>query len=208
MGVDMSVGDLAFRCDRDRSALVVIDVQWDFCAPRSAPFGERDISRIDAMVEHLQWLIGKARDTSVPVVFVRTHHDETTDSQYWVHKRGDDSPPSDNCRPGTDGAAFFRINEKDADVVVTKHRFDAFIGTNLELVLRSLRRDSVIMAGVMTDVCVETSARHALCSDFYLTVASDCCDSYTLERHESALRRLGDMFGLVATSAQIGAHWS
>lgn len=200
----MAIGDLDFRCDAARSALVVIDVQRDFCdspEPSGRP-PRRDEMR--AMAVRLDRLIGQARTLGVPVIFVRTIHDDATNSDAWCARRGSIEEPS--CRPGTPGVEFFVVQPQD-DVVVTKRRYSAFVGTELEMVLRRLGRDSIVLTGVMTDVCVETTARHGMCLDFFATVVADCCEAASTERHEQALRSVSQSFGLVATAEEVLGIW-
>jgi ureidoacrylate peracid hydrolase len=205
--VKMNIGDLANRVDPAVAALVVVDVQVDFCrAPGSSP--EQDAA-MDEMSIHLEHLIDVARAVEIPVIFIQTIHDWDSDSIVWRSRHGSLSPyEQELCKPGTEGAGFFRVEPRDRDVVVVKHRYDAFIGTELDAILTSLGRQAVVMTGVMTDVCVETTLRHAMCLDYLATIVSDCCESSTRERHEAALQRIAQSFGAVADSNEIAELWN
>ena len=202
----MGFGDLAYRCDPSRAALVVVDVQVDFCRP---PEGRSGGGRaMEEMGDHLLALTTTAHAAQVPVIFVQTIHGTDSDSPAWRSRRGSLAPyERELCKPGTEGMEFFRVAPRDGDIVIVKHRYDAFVGTQLDEILKSLRREAVILAGTLTDVCVETTLRHAVCLDYMVTLVSDCCASTTVERHELALGRVSESFGSVADSLEIAAMW-
>ncbi|HUY06951.1 MAG TPA: cysteine hydrolase [Acidimicrobiales bacterium] len=203
----MNFGDLTYRIDPSRAALVVVDVQNDFCRA-SGSSSEQDAA-MEMMSIQLERLISEARSVEIPVIFIQTLHDLDSDSLAWRWRHGSlESYEQELCKPGTEGAEFFRVGPKDGDFVVVKHRYDAFIGTELDSILKSLGRQAAIMTGVMTDVCVETTLRHAMCLDYLATVVSDCCGSVSLERHEAALQRIAKSFGVVANSSEITEIWN
>lgn len=203
----MSFGDLADRIDPSRAALVVVDVQVDFCRAKGSS-AEQDAA-MEKMSIQLEQLIADARSVSIPVIFIQTIHDLESDSPVWRSRRGSSAPYEDElCKPETEGAEFFRVAPHEGDVVIVKHRYDAFVGTELDSVLKSLDRKAVIMTGVMTDVCVETTLRHAMCLDYLATIVSDCCEAASRERHEAALQRVAQSFGAVASSTEIVELWN
>src|SRR5262249_59917777 len=99
------------------------------------------------------------------------------------------------------------IRPRPDEIVVTKHRYGAFEGTDLDLILRSLGIRSVIMTGVATNVCVETTARQAFMKDYYVVFAGDCCAGYSQVLHDSTLVNIDRFFGQVVTASQITACW-
>jgi ureidoacrylate peracid hydrolase len=90
---------------------------------------------------------------------------------------------------------------------VTKHRYSAFVGTDLEQVLRALGRRSVIMTGEATNVCVESTARDAYMRDFWVAFTSDCTASTSQAAHDATLYSMGKHFGQVLTSNDVIAAW-
>ena len=93
------------------------------------------------------------------------------------------------------------------EVIVTKHRYGAFENTDLDLVLRSNRIKSVIITGVATNVCCETTARQAFMKDYYVLFTSDCCATYSQAQHDATLFNIDQFFGQVVTSDEIMACW-
>lgn len=196
-----------------RAALVVIDVQNDFCAAAgSLPSGYQfDLQFVEAMVPRLQRLIAAARAAGMPVIFVRTVHDESNDSPAWLGRLGDGTGSERagvTCRTGTWGAEFYGVTPEPADHIITKHRFSAFVGTNLAITLTSLGVRSVLFTGVATEVCVESSLRDGLFNEFYVTLVEDCAASYSKAAHDASVGVVGKHFGLVTTSAELIELWS
>jgi len=204
----MNYGDLEYRLDPSRAALLVVDVQNDFCGPVSVTGIERDNSAMKAMGAALDELIPEARASGVPVIYVRTVQDQLADSPVWRSRRQVAYPYVDElCKPGTAGVEFYCTPPLDGEAVVTKRRYDSFIGTDLDHLLRSMRREAIVATGCLTDICVETAVRHAVSLDYFATVVSDCCASFTVEAHEQALSRMERAFGRVSDAATVIACW-
>lgn len=199
---------LRANLNRTETALIVVDVQNDFCAP-GGYFDKTgaDLAPIDPAVDRMAELIAAARTADVAVIFVRSFYDPIYLSRAQNERRrrvGWDIPL---CRQGTWGVEFYRLSPKPEEVVVTKHRYDAFFNTDLELVLRSNGIRNVTLCGVATNVCVESTARSAFFRDFEVVVASDCCAARNLHAHEAALENVRRHFGMVATGAEIQEVW-
>jgi len=204
--------DLPFRYDPAHCALVVVDVQNDFCDPQgSAATGGADLAMVSAMVPRLEELIAAARAAGVPVVFVRTEHDPGNDSFAWVNRRLEEpraEVPQRTTRTGSWGAEFFRLAPLPGEPVVTKHRYSAFAGTSLDLTLRTLGVSSVLVCGVATEVCVESTIRDGLFAEYLVTAVDDCCATYDAAAHAASLRAVATHFGVVTDSGRIAARWA
>lgn len=196
-----------------RAAVVVVDVQNDFCDPAGA-CGQRgsDTAAAVAMVPRLERFLADARAAGVMVVFIQTTHDESTDSPAWLARRGDAEAgapdPVSTCRTGSWGAEFYRVAPQPGEPVVVKHRYSAFAGTNLDVVLRTAGVDSLLLTGVSTNVCVESTLRDGLFAEYRVTLVEDCAASYEAEAHEATCENVARYFGVVATSEEISATWS
>jgi len=77
----------------------------------------------------------------------------------------------------------------------------------LNTVLKAKGIESVLVTGIATNVCVETTARDAYMYDYYVTMVSDCAAAYEPKLHESTLENMRRHFGLVATSEEIIQTW-
>lgn len=196
------------RCDPRLSCLLVVDVQNDFVSPKgSAAQRGDDVSSAVAIVPNLVRLIEEARRVSLTVVYVKTTHSEWTDTPSWIYRSSQKSGLN-TCREGTWGAEFYEgISPLPSERVVIKHRYSAFINTDLNTVLKAKGIESVLVTGVATNVCVETTARDAYMYDYYVTMVEDCAAAYEPKLHENTLENIRRHFGLVASSREIIQAW-
>jgi Amidases related to nicotinamidase len=204
--------ELRYRYDPAHVALVVVDVQNDFCHPEGAvAMMGSDVSAAVDMVPRLRFLIDRAHSVGVPVVFVQTMHDETNDTATWLDRVAVEPGGVQTgriCRTGSWGADFYGVAPGVEDAIVTKHRFSAFVGTNLDIVLRTLGVRSLLVAGVATEVCVESTLRDGLSAEYYVSLVEDCSATYIAEAHESAVRNVRRNFGTVVTSDELVGMWA
>ena len=200
---------LAKAVEPASTALIVIDVQNDFCA-KGGYYDKTgaDISGVQPAVERLVGFIDQARKAGVRVIFARNNYDPVYVSEVQNARRKQVNWDLPYCRPGTWGWEFYRVAPLPDELIVTKHRYDAFYGTDLEVILRSNKVQSLLFAGVATNVCVESTLRSAYMRDFYSTIVSDCCAGRNARAHEATLDNVRFHFGLVASSDEIAAHWT
>jgi ureidoacrylate peracid hydrolase len=193
---------------RSDSVLVVVDVQNDFCHSDGV-FGRVgiDLTGIQASVDILLPLVDAARVASVPVVFVKTHHDVWNNSGAFDERGMRQAVRAEICATGTWGAEYYRVLPVKGDYEIVKHRYSAFVGTSLDVVLRSLARSTVIVAGVTTNVCVESTIRDACMRDYWTMLVEDCAGAPTRSEHESAVNNVRRYFGSVTDSVSLMATW-
>jgi ureidoacrylate peracid hydrolase len=190
-------------------ALVIIDVQNDYCHEKGAlnKFG-RKVTEIRRMIPRLKEVVDKARQIQVPVVHVRMANNELTKSDAYLEHRGRRSGGDrEVCQEGTWGADFYEIEPRPGEAVVTKHRYSAFVNTNFETILRKHGIKTVILAGVTTDVCVESTARDAFMRDYHVLFLSDCTGVDDPEIQKSVLKRIDRYFGYVVSSNEVMQAW-
>ena len=197
------------RCDPRYAALIVVDVQNDFVSPEgSASKRGEDVGAAMAMIPNLTGLIDQARKVGLTIIYIRTTHSDWTDTASWVYRTSQKSGLS-TCREGSWGAEFYDgIAPLPTERVVIKHRYSAFINTDLNTVLKARGIQSVLVCGVATNVCVETTARDGYMYDYYVTMIDDCSAAYDAKLHMSTLENIRRHFGLVASSNQIIETWS
>jgi ureidoacrylate peracid hydrolase len=92
-------------------------------------------------------------------------------------------------------------------VVVTKHRYSAFVDTSLDLVLRSRGVRTIVVTGTATNVCVESTARHGHMLDYYVVLPADASATPDLPAHEATLHNVRKFFGTVVQADEVGAIW-
>jgi biuret amidohydrolase len=202
--------------DLDRTALIIIDMQRDFLEPGGfgAALGN-DVSRLDAAVGPCAQVLAAARSAGLLVIHTREgHRPDLTDAPALKVERGD--PAMRIGAPGPMGRILVR-GEPGHDIipklypiagepVIDKPGKGAFYQTDLELMLRNRAIDTLLVAGVTTEVCVNTTVREANDRGFRCIVLSDCCASYFPEFHDMGLKMIkaqGGIFGSVSASAAV-----
>ena len=206
---------LSEKVDPRHAALVLVDVQNDFCAEGGAMHREgRDLSLVKAMIPRLERLIDAARAAKVPLVWIRCAYNTGPNhylSEVWLEqakrRRNGAYVQYPVCEPGEWNGDFFQVKPLLEEVIVTKHRYGAFESTDLDLVLRSRGIRSVIITGVATNVCCETAARQAFMKDYYVIFTSDCTATFSQAQHDATLFNIDQFFGEVASSEQVMACW-
>jgi len=196
------------RCDPKNAALIVVDMQNDYISPKgSAGNRGEDCSAAIAMVPNMVRLIDEARRIGLTIVYIRTIHSEWTDTPSWIFRTSQKSGLS-TCREGSWRAEFYeRIEPLASERIVIKHRYSGFINTDLNTVLKARNVQSVLVGGVATNVCVETTARDAYMFDYYVTMIEDCSAAYDAKLHMGTLENMRRHFGFVASSNEIIDSW-
>ncbi|MES2531555.1 MAG: isochorismatase family cysteine hydrolase [Pseudomonadota bacterium] len=195
-----------------RTALLVVDVQNDFAHADGVMgrFGV-DLSSVDAAVDRMQDLLDAAHAAGVQVFLVRLQTSAERDSRAANLRRArmGRSVPEDLrvCREGRWGSAFYRISPADGDIEVAKWRYSSFGGTGMDMQLRALDLDTLIVCGLTTECCVETTVRDAFALDFHVFVAADASTAYDRAMHEMSLRSMVQNFAIQLESADIVAAW-
>ena len=198
------------------AALVVIDMQNDFCSPKGMMAREGfDTSPVEAMAARLPRLVDAARAAGVLVVFVRNVYSTEANwylSDVWLEqaarRRRGSYTERPVCPPESWSGDFYGdVRPQPDEVVVTKHRFCAFTNTDLDLVLRSHGVRTIVLAGVATNACVETTARAGFVRDYYVVFTSDGTAAYDDEAHRATLRTIDLYFGEVVSIDDLVTLW-
>jgi ureidoacrylate peracid hydrolase len=192
----------------EHTALLVVDVQNDFCHSNGAYVKRgNDVSLIQAMVPRLQKTIESAREQGLPVIFLRIVQSPDTNSDAWEALESDDEGPR-LVMEDTWGAEFFDpIRPLPGEREIVKHRHSGFNRTGLDLLLRSQGIKTVVLGGVASNVCVEATAREAADNDYYVVFLEDGSASARQELHDDALFTIRTYIGQVATCDQVIEAW-
>lgn len=201
---------LAERVNPEQTAVIVIDVQNDVCHSDGIQTKRGvDTTQAQEMVPRLLKFLEQARKYGPLIIHVRTLYTEWSISPVWLEGRMK-FPEHLRfiCVEGTWGAEFYQVSPQAGECIVTKYRYSAFQGTDLELILRSRGIRTLIVTGVATPVCVESTARDGFMKDFFIVVAKDCVAARSVEENNTALSILGKHFGTIATSGEIVSAWA
>ena len=107
---------------------------------------------------------------------------------------------------GSPGAELYEpVKPAAGDIMVKKFRYSGFYGTQLENLLRALRRDTIAITGVATNVCCDSTARDGAMRDFKVLFLSDCNASFSQEEQDATLRNFDKHFGVVMDSKKLMA---
>lgn len=183
--------------DKERTALLMIDMQNDFVREGSPAAVEMARDRIPAMARALQ----VCRQAGIPVLFTRhilfdNFEVSPVEAQYVPRGAGE------TLLNGTHGADVVdELRPLPEDIIIDKHRYDAFYDTPLQSVLAGLRGqgvvDTVIIAGTLTEVCCESTARSACARGFNVVFLADATGARTDSAQAASLSIIGRAFGRV-----------
>ena len=154
------------QIDPTRTALLIVDVQNDFCANG---MGEK----IEAP---LKALIDAAHDSGIVRVLIKAIYDPDIIHPRFAEQLNSFGRLGKVCQSGTPGADYWGpVVLEDGDIEVVKHTYSAFRGTTLAETLRSRDIDTVLVCGLTTQTCVDSTAREAFFEGFHAILATDAC---------------------------------
>lgn len=207
MSADLSNVDPR-RVAPDTTRLLVIDVQNDFCAP-GGWFDAKGsaLEHIDAAADRLSTFLPVARAAGVEVIFVQAIYDAIYLSEPMLERHARLNLPIEHCRTGTWGADFYKVSPLETDLIIQKHRYSAFVDTELNALLRAQKVENLILAGVTSNVCVESTARDGYMLDYHICFLSDCSATYDPAAHEATLANIRRAFGVVARADEVEGIW-
>jgi ureidoacrylate peracid hydrolase len=213
-----------------RTAVIVVDMQHDFASVGG--MFERagiDVSGIRAIVEPTRALLDSARRAGLLICYLKMGFDADLvnagypDSPTWIKhipmKVGDEvasptgAPSRILIRNTWNTEIIEELTPQPEDLIVEKHRYSGFYGTELEDLLRAREIDTLVFVGATTSVCVESTVRDAVARDFHCLVVEDCVAEpigAQLERtnHEATLLVLQILFCSITDSASLAAALS
>jgi pimeloyl-ACP methyl ester carboxylesterase/nicotinamidase-related amidase len=200
-------GDVGVPVGAERAALVIIDMQEEFVSPGHGPFHVPDAA---ARVPAIARLLAACRARGVPVIhtaFAETHGGLDRP------RHGARMPNRFSELRGQLDATLFRearfvteLKPAAGETLLLKPSYGAFTDTPLETILKRLGRDTVLLAGTLTNYCVGTTARQAYERGLLAVVASDACATDSTRAHVEELRVLRRGFARVATVDRIIAE--
>ncbi|MFQ5826048.1 MAG: cysteine hydrolase family protein [Dehalococcoidia bacterium] len=197
------------KIDPAHSAVVVVDMQNDFCVAGGVLDQHGfDLSPMQSMIPRLKDFLEQARKRGLRIIFIRTEKGEediTPPTRELMRRKG---RKRFACRAGTWGAEFVEgIRPGEDELVVEKKRYSAFVGTDLETRLRERGIQTLVMTGVATNVCVDSTAREAFFRDFHVVFASDLSATDDPVLHQATLTNIEKHFGQVVSAQELLREW-
>jgi len=194
-----------------RCALLVVDLQNDFVHPDG--WGARHNAAAPSLrhvIPVTNRLIAAGRDAGVLVCYLTMEHGPGLDAPYYRARyaaRGMDGDIL--CAAGGWGAELDAevLPPAPGDIRIIRHSYDGFAGTPLDARLRAAGREVVVAAGVVTNLCVQTTVQHAFALGYYVVVAEDGTASTSEAVQAMTLDNFRQFFGAVVPGDAIVRHW-
>jgi ureidoacrylate peracid hydrolase len=186
-------------------ALIVVDMQNGFCHPAgSLPRLGKALTGAESAVRQAAVAVRQARAAGVPVVYTRHQYrpGRADEGQRLSELSGDLATTGGLAAGSWDAAVVDELGAGPDDLYVDKARFDAFLWTSLDPLLRGLGAGSLVVCGVVTNICVESTVRAAFMRDYRVTLLADGCAAQTPRLHDLGVEVMGSCgFASVATVA-------
>ena len=180
--------------DPRRAALLVVDMVNDFCKPGGAMV----LPGYELLVPPQRMVIDAARQAGVPVIWVHDSHRRNMRRDREFLKR------QAHCMEGTWGVEIIdELGARAEDIHVVKHRYSAFFQTDLDLVLKDMLVDQVVVFGVVTNICVRSTVHDAFFNGYEVVVPRDCCAATGPREHASTLYDIATHFGVVSDAKTV-----
>lgn len=198
------------KLDPQETGLLVTDMQNSFCHGKGSLAREGvDISALSAIVPKLKELVTLCKEKGIPDLWsIQEHHlvDRTRECHKITPHTMKRVVPT--CLRGTWDAEILDelkplVDERSHPF--HKQKFSCFYNTQLEVLLRILGMRVLMITGVVTNVCVETTARDAYMRDYDVIIVEDCVASMDEDLHRATLKNVRQRLGMVATVEQIRA---
>ena len=198
------------KLDKKDTALIVVDMQNAFCA-EGGSCGKvgLPIQNLFKAVDPCRRLIACAREAGIPVIYTRyVCRADYADAGVLFHELMPELIEVGALAAGTEDIEIVDALAPEAsDFIVDKNRPSAFYATGLETILNGLGTEKLVVCGVTTNCCVETTVRDASQRDFKTFVVEDAVAELEDDRHEIALRSMGMLFADVLSLEDVRQAW-
>jgi ureidoacrylate peracid hydrolase len=185
--------------DPQRAALVIVDMVNDFCKPGGAMV----LPGCEVLVPKQRAVIDSARSAGSPVIWVHDSHRRNMRRDREFLKR------SKHCIEGTWGVEIVdELGARPDEIHVMKHRYSAFFQTDLDLVLKDMLVEQLVVFGVVTNICVRSTVHDAFFNGYEVVVPRDCCAATGPREHDSTLYDIATHFGVVSDAATVAGAFT
>ncbi len=179
-----------------KAAAIVIDMINDFVS------GVFKNNRAAKIIPNIEALLSQARRRNVPVIYATDAHLPGIDPEFDIWGR--------HAETGSWGAEIVdELKPRKGDFRVYKRKYSAFQGTDLDQLLRELKVDTVILTGVVTDICIQHTAADAFFRGYKIIVPKDCVEAVDAPTQEAAIQFLRKAYGPeITTSKELLKKWT
>ena len=204
-GVNAAMTSEKLNIDERKTALIVVDMTNAFLDDRGSMVKlGLSVDNLKATLPPVKRLVEACRIAHIPVIFTRNN----LQSDYSDAGRLADLRPAAKAEQhnvgGTWGVEIHpELNLQASDYVIDKTRASAFYNTNLDGILRGRHIETVVVCGVTTEICVESTVRDAYFRDYWVVVVKDAVAAVDSSRHAGSLLNIEFGFGRLATTDEV-----
>lgn len=186
-------------------AMIVVDMQNAFLSDEgSMTLGGMDITELKKTVAPVVRLVDACHKADVPIIFTRyVLRADYKDAGLRSERRPEFKKINSLVTGTWDVELDSRMDAQPGDYILDKTRYSSFYNTSLEVILRGLEVDTLIVCGVTTEICVESTIRDAYFRDYRICVPEDAVAAMDVERHRGTLKTIQYGFGMVTSSEAI-----
>jgi len=187
------------------TALLLIDLQNSFCNGAGAMAKQgRPIAAMQVAARCCARLADTAHGAGIPVIWTRMQfRSDYADGGRLIHEIRPNLAKIGALQAGTfDAALAGGIGYAPGDTIIEKARYSALYGTSLEVSLRAMQIDCIIIGGVTTSMCVESTVRDLGQRDYEVIVAREACADFDEARHKASLEAMAFGFASVESLAE------
>ena len=178
----------AYNLIEGQAALIVIDIQAGSFSDQSAV---RAIDHMDNYAERMllaRTAIDKARECNIPVIFIQEIHRANL-IDFGRELDGDEDVHCLDSNPNT-ALAKEQMGFRPDDYHIQKRRYSAFYGTDLEILLKGLKAETLLLCGGLTDVCVHYTFVDSHQGDYFCRIIEDCVAGSSQDAHDASLKAM------------------
>ena len=190
------LNDRTVRLDPARTAVLVVDMINEFCKPG----GRMVLPGYEALVGPQTAIVAAARQAGAPVVWIHdAHRPGMRHEREWAKR-------TPHCLENTWATAVIDDLGALADEIhVTKRRYSAFFQTDLDLTLKDMAVDQLVVFGVVTNICVRSTVHDAFFNGYEVVVPADACAATGPREQDSSLYDIATHFGVVSSAEAVVA---
>jgi ureidoacrylate peracid hydrolase len=201
----MDLANLRHKVAPERSALIIIDMQKDYCAEGGA-FHRMgyDIEPAKALAVRVNGFLSQARKVLKNVVHFKMTKIDFLGSPAALeqYKR-----LGINRQYDPTFSEFYEVVPKEGEVVIPKYRHSAFVSTYFDQFLRIRQIQTLILTGLATNVCVESTARDGFARDYHIVIPEDLTEGTSPEAKKWSLNNINSFFGEIVQSEDLLKCW-
>lgn len=171
-----------------KAAVIVVDMINDFVT------GVFKNYRPKRIIPNIKALLGHAREQRAPVIYATDAHLPGVDPEFHLFGK--------HAEAGSWGAEIIdELKPEKGDFRVLKRKYSAFQGTDLDQMLRELKVDTVVLTGVVTDICIQHTAADAFFRGYKIIIPKDCVEAADMATQEAALKFMKKVYSPEITTS-------